>query len=61
MVNKDALWKGIIEDLVEDFVHFFFSDAVPQIDFDRGFTFLDKELAQLAGSSESKLRVSYRN
>lgn len=56
MVNKDALWKGIIKDLVEEFVHYFFSDFVEQIDFEQGFDFMDKELSQLSPQSESKLR-----
>lgn len=56
MVNKDALWKGIIEDLVVDFVHFFFADFVATIDFEKGFDFLDKELSQLSPQSEAKHR-----
>ena len=56
MVSKDILWKGIIEDLIEDFLHFFFPEQVDQIDFERGFTFLDKELEQLSPQSESKRR-----
>ena len=56
MVDKDTLWKGIIEDLIEDFLHFFFPEQVDQIDFGRGFIFLDKELEQLSPQSESKLR-----
>lgn len=53
MVDKDTLWKGIIEDLIEDFLHFFFPEYVDQIDFERGFAFLDKELEQLSPQSES--------
>lgn len=56
MIGKDTLWKGIIEDLVEEFIHFFYSDYADQIDFERGFAFLDKELEQLSPQSESKLR-----
>ncbi len=56
MVSKDVLWKGIIEDLVEDFLHFFFPEHVHEIDFERGFTFLDKELEQLSPQSESQNR-----
>ena len=44
MISKDILWKGIIEDLFEDFLLFFYSDKVHEIDFDKGFEFLDKEL-----------------
>lgn len=56
MINKDVLWKGIIEDLVEEFVHFFFPDFVDEIDFTRGFTFLDKELQQISPQSSASLR-----
>lgn len=42
MATNDVLWKGIIEDLLEDFLSFFF----PAIDFDleRGYQFLESEL-----------------
>lgn len=45
MVTNDALWKGIIEDLLEDFLDFFF----PEMEFDlsRKPQFLDKELAEI--------------
>ena len=56
MVSKDVLWKGIIEDLIEEFLHFFFPEHVDQINFERGFIFLDKELEQLSPQSESHLR-----
>jgi len=54
MVGKDTLWKGIIEDLVEDFLHFFFPDHIHLVDFGRGFSFLDKELEQLFPESEAR-------
>ena len=44
---KDVLWKGIIEDLFADFLRFFYAGADELFDMDRGFEFLDKELAQL--------------
>ena len=56
MVKKDTLWKGIIEDLADDFVHFFFSDYVDLIDFSKGFVFLDKELEQLVSQSNAQIR-----
>lgn len=31
MVTNDALWKGIIEDLLEDFLAFFF----PEVEFEK--------------------------
>ena len=46
-ISKDTLWKGIIENLVDDFIRHFFPDYVEEIDFERGFEFLDTELQKL--------------
>lgn len=56
MVSRDTLWKGIIEDLIDHMLRFFFPKDVHLIDFERGFEFLDKELEQLMPVSEAKLR-----
>ena len=58
MIKKDALWKGIIEDLFEDFLFFFFPEESQNIDFDRGFDFLDKELHQLFPESKNQGRIA---
>ncbi len=47
MKRNDILWKGIIEDLFDDFLRFLYEDAEEIFDFDRGFEFLDKELEEL--------------
>ena len=47
MNRNDILWKGILEDIFPDFLTFFIPDAPEQIDFERRFEFLDKELEQL--------------
>ncbi|AEE49722.1 hypothetical protein [Haliscomenobacter hydrossis] len=46
-ISKDILWKGIIENLVDDFIWYFFPNYVEKIDFERGFEFLDTELQKL--------------
>ena len=46
-ISKDTLWKGIIENLVDDFIQYFFPEYVKEIDFERGFEFLDTELQKL--------------
>ncbi|MFN3316504.1 MAG: hypothetical protein ACK40K_06810, partial [Raineya sp.] len=47
-VSRDTLWKGIIEDLFEDFLMYFYPDWVKeQIDFSRKPQFMDKELAKI--------------
>lgn len=45
--RDDYLWKGILEDVFEDFLRFLHPDIDSIIDFGKGITFLDKELAQL--------------
>jgi predicted transposase YdaD len=47
MKHKDILWKGILQDLFEDFLCFFYPRADDTFDFSKGFEFLDKELEQL--------------
>jgi len=47
-VSKDTLWKGIIEDLFDDFLMYFYPDWTEKyIDLDRKPQFLDKELAKI--------------
>ncbi len=46
-ISKDALWKGIIDNLWDDFILFFFPILANQVDFSRGFEYLDTELQQL--------------
>jgi hypothetical protein len=46
-VSKDALWKGIIENFWHDFILFFFPELTDEIDFERGFEFMDTELQKL--------------
>ncbi|HHB51513.1 MAG TPA: hypothetical protein ENK75_00485 [Saprospiraceae bacterium] len=58
MISKDILWKGIIEDLFEDFLRFFYRDRIEEIDFEGGFEFLDKELQQIFPDNESKRRYA---
>src|SRR5690606_22282012 len=55
-MRKDKLWKGIIEDLAEDLLRFFFPEYEHLIDWDKAIEFLDKELSQLFPESESSLR-----
>jgi predicted transposase/invertase (TIGR01784 family) len=55
-ISKDTLWKGIIENLFSDFLWFFFEEYADQIDFDRGFVFLDSELEKLLPDNEGSIR-----
>jgi hypothetical protein len=57
-INRDALWKGIIEDLFEDFLHYFFPEYIDEIAFEKGYEFLDKELQMIypEANTENKQR-----
>jgi hypothetical protein len=54
--NYDEAWKGGVEQYLYDFLEFFFPQIHSDIDWQRGFTFLDQELAQLAKESEVSKR-----
>ncbi len=43
-MNQDSVWKEAVETYFEEFMHFFFSDIAKDIDFEKGYEFLDKEL-----------------
>ena len=47
MPKNDLLWKIILEQVFEDFILFFYPESKEIFDFEKGFTFLDKELQQL--------------
>jgi len=55
-VSKDTLWKSIIESLIDDFLWYFFPAYADQIDFERGFEFLDTELQKLIPDNPGKKR-----
>ena len=45
--DYDSPWKEALEDFFPDFMAFFFPDAHVDIDWDKGYQFLDKELQQV--------------
>jgi len=47
MKRNDLLWKAALEDLFDDFLRFFYTNADELFDIERGFEYLDKELEQL--------------
>jgi predicted transposase/invertase (TIGR01784 family) len=52
---QDALWKGIIEDLFSDFLMYFYPEwSAKNVDFERGFEFLDKELETIYPERKGK-------
>jgi hypothetical protein len=46
--NYDSPWKAVLEQYTREFTAFFFPDAHDDIDWGRGYEFLDKELQQVA-------------
>ncbi|MDR1729699.1 MAG: hypothetical protein LBR52_03460, partial [Prevotellaceae bacterium] len=57
MQRNDYLWKGILEDIFDDFLRFMHPDADEIFDFGRGIQFLDKELEQLFPPVEDEFSV----
>lgn len=47
MKQDDLLWKAVLEDVFDDFLLFIFKEQTVQLDLEKGFDFLDKELDQL--------------
>jgi predicted transposase YdaD len=45
--KDDILWKVVMEEVFEDLLRFVFTDADQVYDIERGFEFLDKELAEM--------------
>lgn len=52
MTTQDKLWKAIIEEFFDDFMHFFFPDFVDQIDTTRPYVEMDKELGKIFPETE---------
>ena len=50
--DYDSPWKELLEGHFRSFLEFFFPTAAADIDWTRGYTFLDKELAQVVRDAE---------
>ncbi len=57
MQRNDYLWKGILEDIFDDFLRFIHPNADEIFNFSRGIEFLDKELEQLFPPGEDEFSV----
>ena len=56
--DYDSPWKEILEEYFQDFLDFFFPEIACEIDWDRGHTFLDKELQQVVRDAELGRRLA---
>jgi hypothetical protein len=54
----DSPWKEILESYFPQFMAFFFPEAYRQIDWSRGFEFLDGELQQISRESETGKKIT---
>jgi hypothetical protein len=52
--KSDILWKVVIEEVFDDLLRFLFPDADKVYDMERGFEFLDKELAEMHPEPDKK-------
>ncbi len=52
MTDYDSPWKETLEHYFPDFIAFFFPNAHADIDWERGYTFLDKELEKVVRDAE---------
>jgi hypothetical protein len=57
-MSQDTIWKEAIEQYFEDFLLFFFPDIREDVDLERGYQFLDKELAEIIGEGETGQRFA---
>ena len=56
--EKDSVWKEAIESYFPDFMNFFFPKIAKEIDFNKGYQFLDKELEKITSNSELGKRLA---
>jgi len=54
----DSPWKDVIERYFQDFIRFFCPQADGEIEWNRGFEFLDKELQQVVRDAEMGRRLA---
>jgi len=57
-MEQDSPWKDVVEDLFEEFLATFFPDIHKDIDFSKGYQFLDKELQKIIKSSKTGRRYA---
>jgi len=55
--NKDILWKGVLQWVLDDLLRFVFPNADQVFDFQKRFAYLDKELAELNAGPGKKTDV----
>ena len=56
-MTQDSAWKEVLEQLFKEFLAFFFPQIYKDIDFARGYEFLDKELLKITKDSRIRKRI----
>ena len=59
-MQKDEKWKNLISKYLKDFLSFFMPKLYHEVDFEKGYEFLDGELNKIKIKSKSKNRRSDR-
>ncbi|MBI4854474.1 MAG: hypothetical protein HY819_21965 [Acidobacteria bacterium] len=54
--DNDSVWKELLEKYLKEFMEYFFPYAHSQIDWEKGYTFLDKELQKVVRTAVGKRR-----
>lgn len=57
MSDQDSVWKEIIDAYFDEFIAFFFPAIYQDIDWSKGYEFLDKELEKIVQDSELGKRL----
>lgn len=57
--RDDELWKGILDDVFEDFLRYFIPNADELFDFSKKFSFLDKEFNRLFSPEKNAFGVRF--
>ncbi len=56
-MRTDSFWKEILENLFGEFLQFFFPDIHRDIDFSKGYQFLDKEFQKISKGAKTGRRI----
>ena len=56
-MRSDSFWKEVLEKLFKEFMQFFFPKIYRDIDFSKGYQFLDKEFQQISRKSKTGKRI----
>ncbi len=58
MTEFDSPWKTICRKFFQQMIAFYWKDAYDDIDWQRGFSFCDKELAKISRQAKTGLRIA---